>query len=128
MMNTPLIKFPTGSPIMIAGPTGCGKTYFTCKLLKNNMFQSKIGSILYCYGVYHDYFDEMLIDIPNIEFHEGIPTESKIRSLNNGQFNVIVQDDLMEIIIKNIETQNLFYQILSPFQYNCNFPYSKCIC
>ena len=34
-MNTPLVPFQTGSPIMIAGPTGSGKTFWTNKLLKN---------------------------------------------------------------------------------------------
>ena len=107
-MNEPVIQFPTGSPIMIAGPTGCGKTFLTYKLLKNNMFEKEIGSILYCYGVYQDYYDEMLMNIPNIEFHEGVPSQTTIKALNNGCFNVIVLDDLMELIIKNIETQNLF--------------------
>ena len=28
-MNTPLIPFHTGSPIMVSGPTASGKTYWT---------------------------------------------------------------------------------------------------
>ena len=120
-MSAYVIQFPTGSPIMVAGPTGCGKTFFTYKLLKHNLFQKKIGCILYCYGVYQDYYDKMLIDIPNVEFHEGFPSETKIKSLNNGQFNVIVLDDLMEIIIKNIETQNLFTKYCHHFNITAIF-------
>ena len=30
-MNTQLIPFQAGSPIMIAGPTGSGKTFWTNK-------------------------------------------------------------------------------------------------
>ena len=105
-MNTPLIPFHTGSPIMVSGPTTSGKTYWTHKLLTNEMFTEPIASVLYCYGVYQDYYNEMTI--PNIEFHEGLPTFDKVKSLNDGQFHVIVLDDLMEYIIKSVETQNLF--------------------
>ena len=74
--------------------------------LTNEMFTEPIASVLYCYGVYQDYYNEMTI--PNIEFHEGLPTLYKVKSLNDGQFHVIVLDDLMEYIIKSVETQNLF--------------------
>ena len=49
-MNTPLVPFHAGSPIMVAGPTGSGKTYWTTKLLKNEMFTEHVSSVLYCYG------------------------------------------------------------------------------
>ena len=78
-MNTPLIPFHTGSPIMVSGPTASGKTYWTHKLLTNEMFTEPIASVLYCYGVYQDYYNEMTI--PNIEFHEGLPTLDKVKSL-----------------------------------------------
>ena len=44
----------------------------------------------------------------NIEFHDVLPTLEKVQSLNDSNFNVIVLDDLMEHIIKSINTQNLF--------------------
>ena len=105
-MNTPLVPFQAGSPIMVAGPTASGKTYLTHKLLTNQMFTEHVTSVLYCYGVYQSYYDEM--KIPNLEFHEGLPSLEKVQSLNDGQFHVIVLDDLMEYIVKSVETQNLF--------------------
>ena len=105
-MNTTMIPFHAGSPIMVSGPTASGKTYWTHKLLKNKMFTEPVASVLYCYGVYQDYYNEMTI--PNIEFYEGLPTFEKVQSLNDGKFHVIVLDDLMEYIIKSVETQNLF--------------------
>ena len=105
-MGTSLVPFHAGSPIMISGPTGCGKTYWTNRLLSNNMFTEQVSSVLYCYGVYQTYFNEM--KIPNIEFHEGLPNLEKVESLHDGKFHVIVLDDLMEYIIKSVETQNLF--------------------
>ena len=41
-MNTPLVPFQAGSPIMIAGPTASGKTYWTHKLLTNQMFTEHV--------------------------------------------------------------------------------------
>ena len=105
-MNTPLVPFQAGSPIIVSGPTGSGKTYWTHKLLSNEMFTEHVSSILYCYGVYQSYFNEM--KVPNLEFHEGLPTHEKVETLNDGKFHIIVLDDLMEQIVKSIETQNLF--------------------
>ena len=105
-MNTTLVPFHAGSPIMVAGPTSSGKTYWTHKLLTHNMFTEPVASVLYCYGVFQDYFNQM--KIPNIEFHEGLPTLEKVQSLHDGSFHVIVLDDLMEYIVKSIEVQNLF--------------------
>ena len=51
-LKTPLVPFQSGSPIIISGPTGSGKTYWTHKLLSNEMFTEHVSSILYCYGVY----------------------------------------------------------------------------
>ena len=107
-MTTATIPFTAGGPMIISGPTGSGKTYFVYKLMKYHMFTEKISTILYCYGVYQDYYNEMLLTIPNIIFNEGLPDAEQIKKLNDGKFNVIVLDDLMEYIIKNIDTQNLF--------------------
>ena len=50
-----------------------------------------VSSVLYCYGVYQN---EM--NIPNLEFHEGLPNLEKVQSLKDGNFHVIVMVDLME--------------------------------
>ena len=78
--KTPLVPFQAGSPIMVAGPTASGKTYRTNRLLSNNMFTQPISSILYCYGVWQDYFEQ--IKIPNLEFHDGLPSIEKVKSLH----------------------------------------------
>ena len=101
-----IVPFQVGSPIVIAGPTGSGKTVWVSKLLENNMFTEPVESILYCYGVYQTFFDKM--NLPNIKFHEGLPSHESVKKLNNGKFHIIVLDDLMEEIVKSVETQNLF--------------------
>ena len=131
-----LIPITAGSPIMISGPTGSGKTYFVHQLLSENMFTENIATVLYCYGVYQNYFDTMLFSLPNIEFHEGLPDAEKIRSLNDGKFNVIVLDDLMEKIIKSVDSQNLFTKFCHHYNITAIFitqnifaqgPYSRSI-
>ena len=76
-MTTATIPFTAGGPMIISGPTGSGKTYFVHKLMKYHMFTEKISTILYCYGVYQDYYDEMLLTIPNMIFNEGLPDTEK---------------------------------------------------
>jgi hypothetical protein len=104
--KTPIIPFHSGSPIMIAGPTGVGKTRFTYKLLKYPMFTEKVQSVLYCYGVHQPFYDEM--EVENLHFHQGVPTLDMLKSLNDGDFHIVVLDDLMEEIVKSVESQNLF--------------------
>ena len=100
VLKTPLVPFQSGSPIIISGPTGSWKTYWTHKLLSNEMFTEHVSSILYCYGVYQSYFNQM--KVPNLEFHEGLPSREKVETLNDGKFHIIVLDDLMEQIVKSV--------------------------
>jgi hypothetical protein len=105
-MSQPLVPFVAGSPIMVCGPTGVGKTYFTYKLLTSHMFNEPVNSVLYCYGVHQPFYDTMKME--KLSFHEGLPTLETLEKLNNGTFNIVVLDDLMEYIVKSVDAQNLF--------------------
>ena len=104
------VKFPAGRPIMVAGPTGCGKTCWVQKLLSNkNNFTQPVRHILYCYGVYQPRFTEMKRLIPNITFHSGLPSKDTVKQLDQHLvLDVIVLDDLMEKILDNVSAQALF--------------------
>ena len=121
-MNTPLVPFQAGSPIMIAGPTGSGKLFGLINYLKNQMFTEPVSSVLYCYGVYQTYYDKM--EIPNLELHKGLPSLDKVQSFNYGKFHVIVLD---EYIVKSVETQNLFTKYCHHYNITAIFD-SKCFC
>ena len=56
------------------------------------------------------------MNIPNLEFHEGLPSLEKVQSLHDGKLHIIVLDDLMEYIIKSVDTQNLF----TKYCHHCN--------
>jgi len=101
------VPFEAGSPILVAGPTNSGKTHWIRQLLSNDMFTQPVASIFYCYGVYQPLYNEMKEMLP-ITFKEGLPTLDDIESLHDGQFHIIVLDDLMEKIVKSQDMQELF--------------------
>ena len=59
--------------------------------------------------------------VPNLEFHEGLPSREKVETLNDGKFHIIVLDDLMEQIVKSVETQNLFTKYCHPYNITAIF-------
>jgi len=56
---------------IVAGPTGCGKSVFTFKLISEaqNMITPPPDKIMYCYSMYQSLFDQF----PSVEFNEGLP-------------------------------------------------------
>lgn len=111
MAQQPLVPFQAGSPLLVAGPTHCGKTYWVSRLLVHDMFTQPVASILYCYGVYQKFFRTMK-DTPRLQsrlrFKQGLPTREELEALSDGRFHVVVLDDLMEFIVKSADMQQLF--------------------
>lgn len=107
----PLVPFQAGSPILVAGPTHCGKTYWVNRLLLHDMFTQPVTSILYCYGVYQDFFQRMK-ETPSLRsrlrFKKGLPTREELEAMHDGRFHMVVLDDLMEWIVKSTDMQQLF--------------------
>ena len=97
--------------MMIIGSTNCGKLYWINHLLTKDMFTQPVASILYCYGMYQEFFNTMRED-PSIAcpicFQEGLPMQQVIDNMYNKHFHIIVLDDLMEKIVKSVDMQELF--------------------
>jgi hypothetical protein len=112
-----LVPLEAGSPILVAGPTNSGKTFWVKKLLASNMFSQPVHSVLYCYGIYQSFFNTMKSDITcPMVFHEGLPSKETLDKFMDNEdeeekkFRVIVLDDLMKQIIHNSEMEQLFTQ------------------
>ena len=78
---------------LVTGPTGCGKTQFTLKLLRHaqRVIFPAPWRILWCYGVYQSTFDNFR-DAGNVEFHEGIP---ELSIFDGTKPTLLILDDLM---------------------------------
>jgi Adenovirus IVa2 protein len=75
---------------LVSGPTGCGKTEFTMRLIKHSkeVIEPAPEQIIWCYGEYQDGFKR----VSNTEFHEGIPDLSM---LDGSSRTLLILDDLM---------------------------------
>lgn len=107
-----MFPFEGPSTFSISGATGSGKTTWLFKVLseKEELFSPEPPhSILYCYGVWQELFENMEKNIPNLSFHEGLPSEDNINDITkNNQHNIIILDDLMREVIKNTDMELLF--------------------
>ena len=75
----------------VAGPTGCGKTQFTFRLIENaeQMIDPPPRKIWYCYGEYQPLFAKY----PHVNFNEGLPD---ISNFDGKEPTLLIIDDLMQ--------------------------------
>ena len=75
----------------VAGPTGCGKTQFTFRLIENaeTMIEPPPSKIYYCYGEYQPIFE----NYPRVIFNRGLPDLSEFDGVES---TLLVLDDLMQ--------------------------------
>ena len=75
---------------IVAGPTGCGKTTFVARLLRNasTMIDPPPVRVTWYYGEWQSAYENL--DIPNLHLKEGLPT-----SFDASKRNIVVLDDLM---------------------------------
>ncbi|CAG2196395.1 unnamed protein product [Mytilus edulis] len=60
-------------------------------------------AILYCFGITQPLFEEMEKTIPNIVFHEGLPTMDTVREFSaDRRHRLVVLDDLMHQTIERL--------------------------
>ena len=85
--------FKTPTSLMIAGPSDCGKTVFTKRLLLDNpdLFRTPTNAIR-CYGSWQHGFE--LLKQCGIQFHEGVPDRGLLpKWFPEG--GILILDDLM---------------------------------
>jgi len=89
---------------IVAGPTGCGKSVFTFKLISEaqNMITPPPDKIMYCYSMYQSLFDQF----PSVEFNEGLPD---IAQFDGKQRYLLILDDMMTQV--NDSVSDLFTRV-----------------
>lgn len=104
-----VITFQAGLPIAVVGPTGSGKSTFVKKLVqfRKSLFKPTVSKVLYCYGVWDSAYDELMMD-DDVEMMEGLPDAEKIGAMNDGNFNLLILDDLLGRVVDDINMQELF--------------------
>ena len=77
---------------IVAGPTGCGKTTFVARLLRNAsaMIDPPPEHVTWYYGEWQAAYKNL--DIPNMRMEEGLPTSF---DNDDGKRGLVVLDDLM---------------------------------
>lgn len=94
---------------LLAGPTGCGKTVFTFKFIREakTLISPPPENIVYCYSEYQPIFD----DYPYVTFNEGLPDISQFDGKQN---TLLIIDDLMS------ETNDSVSNIFTKFSHHRN--------
>ena len=102
------LKFEHPFTMLVAGPTGSGKTELIRQIIENNRhtIYNLEGNpkVLWCYGIYQKIYD---VPIPNvtIEYYEGLPLEEYLKKY---KYDIVVIDDLMTDIKKDGEVEKLY--------------------
>ena len=99
---------PTPTTILIAGPTGSGKTEMVSRMLRDSSgyFSEDIHEIRYHYGAWQERFASMRQEDPRYVFVPEVPTMADLP--DGSKHTVIVIDDLMEEVSKSTTTTDIF--------------------
>ena len=96
---------------MIEDATGSVKTCFVHKILDNNdgMWYGDVPpvKIIYCYGQWQLYFNQIEKDVTYIIFHNGLPNTEHIDTWKS-EHTLIILGDLINEVSKNAIIQKLF--------------------
>ena len=66
---------------------------------------------MYCFGIHQPLFNEMEKTIPNITFHQELPSPEVIDKFTaDRRHRLIVLDDLMHRVVQNVDMELLFTQ------------------
>ena len=95
---------------IVAGPTGCGKTTFVARMLRNAsaMIDPPPERVTWYYGEWQAGYKNL--DIPNMRMEEGLPQSFD----NDGKRGLVVLDDLMA------ETDERVTNLFTKKSHHCN--------
>ena len=93
---------------LVVGPTSCGKTIFTKKLIKNlpSLCNPPPDIVYWAYGEYQPAYEEMN-SWPNVHLIEGVPDFSILKE-NRDKKKLLILDDLMMDLKNNDNLTKLY--------------------
>lgn len=109
------IYFKHPSTTLVSGPTGCGKTVFVKRLIKDKMFLDSnnrgIDRVIWCYGTAPN--DSLIADIilqtkGRAEFYKGLNVDLIQNGLDEKENNLLIVDDLMQEVSNSPAIANIF--------------------
>jgi hypothetical protein len=93
--------------MIVAGPTSCGKTVFTNKLIESKQFDTNFEEIIWCYSESGSVQNRQ----PGIMYIEGLPSSEMYES---GAPKLLILDDLMH------ESGESVAKIFTKKSHHCN--------
>ena len=98
IMSASSLPFHHPSTILVAGPTGCGKTQFLVKLFTTTgAIQPTPQRIVWVYSEWQSAYDKLRAALAHhIEFLKDYDSEALYNSFNSSVRNVLVLDDQMD--------------------------------
>ncbi|CAC5422488.1 unnamed protein product [Mytilus coruscus] len=93
-----LIKFESPTSFFIFVPSNSGKSFFTKQLLMMapEMFKIPPSKIYFSFSVWQDLYYKMVNEIPQIQFHKGLPSMELLNNWGEQDgHKIIVFDDLI---------------------------------
>lgn len=99
--------FKHPSNIIIAGPTGCGKTYFVHHVLEHRALDPMPERIVVVYAEWQPIYDQWRTWYPATEFINGFRPDLYDK-FNRNDRNLLIIDDQMGIAGKSSELMDLF--------------------
>jgi hypothetical protein len=110
--------FEEACTLALVGPSRSGKSTLLRNILqhKDVMFTTPVTSVLYCYNVWSDEFNQ----IKDTEFVKGLPTMDDIEKLTASRdHTLLVMDDLGELLGKNKFVSDIFTTISHHYRMSC---------
>jgi len=98
------MEFVHPSCHIVAGGTGCGKTYYIKNIIEKNCFNPPLEKVIICYSIFQPLYNEIKTDIP-IEFIEGLDFNA---SENTNVNTLIFIDDLVREAVQSPKVLDLF--------------------
>ena len=106
-MHIPLVH---PSTILVAGPTGSGKTVFVRKLITENMIYPFPTRIVIVFSEWQKEYEMLKWQLPSIEFLKGPVSPELYESFKPSEPNMLVLDDQMTESSNTGEIEKYFVQ------------------